>query len=285
MKTYSLTKTTSSGSLVSVDVAKTFTQRGVRGIYIGLDDVTKGHLIFLPQTLQIISSLDIKFDEHFLSALIYKNCSYRKAILTRLISESIPSSDIPERTGDISASFLSFHSLHLHLSSTNFQLEDKNHTCKNSLESFNESIEPSMSENIYDFDTTSQTIYNTDHKESEEESEINLNTTNKFHNSPKIRQSIRPRKSNFRFSGKEWINTASEIKEENTPWSTYGDHTQYLPEPKGLKNMMRLETLCLLSFKLWSRAIRGELRNLITRSTFLIEDAKPDDIIKPTSLK
>ena len=88
-------KTTSTGSLFSVNVAKTFPQRSIRGIYIGVDDLTNGHLIFLPQTLQIVSSIDVVFDENFLSALIYKNRSYHEAILTRPLSTSIPS---PEST-------------------------------------------------------------------------------------------------------------------------------------------------------------------------------------------
>ena len=51
------------------------------------------------------------------------------------------------------------------------------------------------------------------------------------------------------------------------------------PESKGLKNIMRLETRYPLAFKLWSRAIRGEPRNLITPSAFSIEDAKSDDVV------
>ena len=99
VKKYSATKTTSSTSLVSIDVAKMSTQHGVCRIYIGVDNITNDYLIFLPQTLQIVSSLDVIFDEHYLSALIYKNCSYCKAILTRPIFESFPYSDIWERTG------------------------------------------------------------------------------------------------------------------------------------------------------------------------------------------
>ena len=57
-------------------------KRCVRGSHIGMDDITNDHLIFLPQMLQIVSSIDVIFDEHFLAALIYKNRFYCEAILT-----------------------------------------------------------------------------------------------------------------------------------------------------------------------------------------------------------
>ena len=84
-------------------------------------------------------------------------------------------------------------------------------------------------------------------------------------------------------SGKKWLNTITEMNEENVPWSSYSDHMQYLPEPKGLQNVMCLEKYNLLAFKLWSQAIKDAIRNLITQSTFSIEDSTSNDVIIPTT--
>ena len=54
-------------------------------------------------------------------------------------------------------------------------------------------------------------------------------------------------------------------------------------QAKRVKKCNSLRKTCLLAFKLWSLAIRGKLRNLITQSTFSIEDAKPNDVITPTT--
>ena len=83
---------------------------------------------------------------------------------------------MPECTGDISSSFFPSESQLLHLSSTDIQVEEENVDYKNELESFNESIEPSMLKNVYEFDM--QTTYNMEDETLEEESKINLNTTN-----------------------------------------------------------------------------------------------------------
>ena len=193
------------------------------------------------------------------------------------LSTSIPSPEIHERIGDISSSFLPSENQLSAISSTDVQVEEE--SFENELNSFNESIEPPMSENIYNFDTSE--TYDLDNET--EESEINLVPQKELYIDPTPRRSNRRKQPNFRFSGKEWINTVCEIKEENIPWSQYGDHAQFLPEPKGLKNVMRLETRDPIAFKLWARAIRGELRNLITQGTFQIEDAKQDEVVIPTT--
>ena len=107
VKKYSITKLTKSGHSTFVNVVKNFAQRGVRGIYVGFDDLTNGHLIFLPQTSQIISSVDVIFDENFLSALSHKNRAYCEALLTRPLGPTPITGYPTERTGDISQSIFS----------------------------------------------------------------------------------------------------------------------------------------------------------------------------------
>ena len=107
-----------------------------------------------------------------------------------------------------------------------------------------------MSENVYNLSETYDL-----NSETEEEAKIDLIPQDEFKIEPTPQRSNCIKQQNFRFSGKEWINTVCEIKEENIPCSQYGDHAQFLPEPKGLKNVMRLETRDPIAFKLWARAI------------------------------
>ena len=56
---------------VSNEVSKKFTQRGFRGMFIRLDGVTPGYLVFIPATRQIVNSIDVIFDETFVFQLQY----------------------------------------------------------------------------------------------------------------------------------------------------------------------------------------------------------------------
>ena len=88
------------------DVQKRFTQRGVRGILTGLDDHTPGYLIFLPSSRQIVTSVDVIFDEKFIFALVHKNRAYHEAILTRPINDPIANyNHVRDKTGDITNTF------------------------------------------------------------------------------------------------------------------------------------------------------------------------------------
>ena len=286
VKKYSTTKISPSGHIHSLNIVKTFAQRGVRGMYVGSDDLTNGHLIFLPQTMQIISSVDVIFDENFLSALSYKHRAYREALLTRPLHPT-PTASLPtERTGDISQSFLP--QPHQHISPTAAIIEEENNntifTNDSSILNLNENIKPFPAEDVYAIEQQNDTNHHVENNtENESLSLINMEKELEQPTELKLRRSERIRKSNFRVSGKEWLNTVTEMNEENIPWDTYGDHTQYLPEPKGLQNVMRLEKCDPLAFKLWSRAIKDELRNLITQSTFSIEDSTNDDVVIPTT--
>ena len=83
-------------------VCKTFTQRGMKGIFVGFDVIAPGYLVFLPSIRQIIISIDVIFDESFISALVEKCRPYREAFSTRLLQELPPERDPDDHTGDIS---------------------------------------------------------------------------------------------------------------------------------------------------------------------------------------
>ena len=273
VKKYSTTRVSASGRMVTLDVVKNFAQRGVRGFYVGIDDLTNGHLIFLPQTLQIITSVDVTFDEKILSALIFKNRSYHEALLTRPISDPPNFSHPTECYGDITDPFMSVDS---QTSSTQAELEEKSLNLNS-----NETIETAPPESVYELNINKESPDKL-HLDITDETEKSLNIPTFQEETPPIRKSQQIRKSNFRISGKEWVNTVKEMTDEDIPWSSYGDHTSFLPEPKGLKNVLKLESRDPLAFKLWSRAIRAEIRNLISQGTFSIKDISRDDVVIPT---
>ena len=104
-KKYTATTHDHNNKLIHINVQKRFSQRGARGIFIGFDHHTPGYLIFIPSTRQIITSIDVIFDEYFLSALIHKTRAYREALLTRPINDiTTDPNDITDHTGDISTS-------------------------------------------------------------------------------------------------------------------------------------------------------------------------------------
>ena len=77
---------------------------------------------------------------------------------------------------------------------------------------------------------------------------------------------------------------AKEIKEEEEPWENYGDPNLFIPEPKGLQTILKLKNKDPTAFKLWRRAIRAELKNLISQGMFAIESPEKTEKIIPTTL-
>ena len=55
-------------------------QKGFCGIFIGIPEHQKGYLVYVPSTINIISSYDVVFDESFSSALSYTSRPYSEAM-------------------------------------------------------------------------------------------------------------------------------------------------------------------------------------------------------------
>ena len=68
------------------------------------------------------------------------------------------------------------------------------------------------------------------------------------------------------------------------PWSHYGDPTLFIPEPRGLKTVLKLEKNDPIAFTVWVRAIRSELKNLMSLGTFSIEKNRKEEKVIPTTL-
>ena len=58
-------------------------QRGVCGIFVGIQQHQKGYLVYVPCTRKIISSYDVVFDEICSSTLVHKSQPYAEAMVMR----------------------------------------------------------------------------------------------------------------------------------------------------------------------------------------------------------
>ena len=240
-KKYTATTHDHNNKLVHINVQKRFSQRGARGIFIGFDHHTPGYLVFIPSTRQIVTSVDIIFDKYFLSALVHKSRAYREALLTRPINDiTTDPNDVTDHTGDISTS--SFLPL-----VPSAQIEEEEITIKNTI---------SPEDTTYDA--------------------TNKRKTKKMTTSLPVGKSTRIKKQNNKYDTHEWVSLAKEINEEEEPWENYGDPNLFIPEPKGLCTILKLKQKDPTAFKLWSRAIRAEIKNLITQGTFVIENPEKE---------
>ena len=73
------------------------------------------------------------------------------------------------------------------------------------------------------------------------------------------------------------MSLAKEIKEEEEPRENLCNPHLFIPEPNGLRTILTLKQKDLRAYKLWSRAICVESKNLITQGTFAIADSETDD--------
>ena len=58
-------------------------QKGFMGIFFGITEHQKWHLIYVPSTLKIVSLHAVVFDETFSNELAYTLCPYSKVLTTK----------------------------------------------------------------------------------------------------------------------------------------------------------------------------------------------------------
>jgi hypothetical protein len=91
-------------SVISIDglATKHCTEKGIRGIFIGLPANQKGYLIFLPGSRTIACSGDVHFDETFYSAIATTWRRFEEGIALKPQANVIPGPNMElEETGDI----------------------------------------------------------------------------------------------------------------------------------------------------------------------------------------
>ena len=100
-KKYTATLKNEDGCYINVDVNKRFVQKGVWRMHVGFDEFTTAYLIFIPHVRQIVTSVDVTFDESFYASLAYKYQTHREVLLTRPVHEIILYEYTTKKTGDI----------------------------------------------------------------------------------------------------------------------------------------------------------------------------------------
>ena len=77
-------------------------QKVFRRIFVGIPQHQKGYLVYVPSTRKIISSIDVRFDESFVSALSYTSRPYAEAMAMRPAVTYTPyATSSKEQTGDV----------------------------------------------------------------------------------------------------------------------------------------------------------------------------------------
>ena len=71
-----------------------YTQRGMRGIFVGIPDDAAGWLFYVPTAKRTYISMDAVFDEAFTSPLVLPDLPYQGAIRLRNVSTQIPNQDL-----------------------------------------------------------------------------------------------------------------------------------------------------------------------------------------------
>ena len=81
---------------------RNLSQKGFRGIFVGIPQHQKGCLTYVPSTQKIVSLHDVVFDKNNSSALAYTSRSYLEALAMRPAVLYIHySTSYHEQTGDI----------------------------------------------------------------------------------------------------------------------------------------------------------------------------------------
>jgi len=278
-------------------------QRGSRGIFVGFPRNQAGWLIYVPEKIgghHLIVSMDVVFDQHFMSTPVGSNTPYAGAQTERPVGrQGGRLGSITEATGNITnitdtsvshwGNDVTFDSDHQVIDNTGERTTDVDVSTNNDITNDDEVIEEHIIEDTPDdigtqFDTDTQT----------ENDEDDNNTT------PAIQDESEPRRSTRASKRPSRLNVAS------SQGQTYGDgsimvsmETQdyknefigsafaeiesiftlidqaaelldipiapYLPEPKGLKNILALPPAIQQD---WLKTVKKEMKFLIENETF-----------------
>ena len=86
---------------------------------------------------------------------------------------------------------------------------------------------------------------------------------------------------------KIYSNMAYMMKEvtKEVDWSVFGDPSNYLPEPAGPRQILKLRKTDPTAFKAWQIGTRIEIEALLDHDTFYIDEPKNGEFVLPTTLK
>ena len=230
-------------------------------MFVGFDEYTSGYLVYIPSIQNVVTSVDVIFDKKFITALAYKNRIFREALLTRPLTETFNFNKNNKKTGDITSSYLP-------PTNSNYEIEEE----------IQNNLVPSMNDININSNSDDESRYNENIN-----NDIDNTSENNYNFSQELRKSNQISKSpNYYLQ--EWVSLAKTVQDKKIPWATYGDPNMFIPKPKGIRAVLRMQHTDPTAFKLWTRAIKAEIKNLISQGTFKLEKASDDNFSIPTTL-
>ena len=246
------------------------TQRGVRGIFIGLPPNQKGYLIFIPQTRPIVVSGDVAFDESFYSAIATTWRPFHDALALRPLASHVPAVDeLLETTGTIDSMFLQSQ-------------EGKSDETAHSFSDSGDDASDLLS--VVDEGTTPIEPFVDDAAEA---TPLVVDDGN-LRRSTRLRR--KPEKLLFGLHAmveRDWSTVADDIDfavacaADATNINLAGNEaSKFYPPPSSIRQVMALKDPELK--EAWLKAYKKEIKVLIDSGTFSIERPQPSEVIVPT---
>ncbi|KAG7340238.1 reverse transcriptase RNA-dependent DNA polymerase [Nitzschia inconspicua] len=288
-------------------------QRGIRGIHVGLPKHNTGYLIYVPQMNNVLHCNDVYFDENFESTLAFTP-SRHPAHLDIVITDAPPSdTDEMEHTGS-ALWFCNKKSSQFGQPAQTFAravvnedydldvhaLQDE-HDDDNSLAD----IPDLISRSGYDSDeeendnVTTNTVANSSQQTSYPES-INQSTHQSdnatdaaVNSSQRYPRRIRNPNPKYAYHAQpttpipqEFVETVEQAFNsevfQDIQNVTDMDPSMFLPAPDNWKQILKLPPHIMIQ---WSASLLKELKELIKKTTFVIENPNPGDPIIPVTAK
>ena len=242
-------------------------QKGFRGIFIGFPENMAGYELYIPSTRQIISSSDVVFDERFESCTGITNPPYREAMSLRpVVDFTSHFSTSHEHTGDIITFAQPSHSPN----QDPISIVDS--------EASEEDLSPSQTSIITQPPQTTENLENFHHREPDV---------------VELRRSKRMRLP--KYDENEWSLIASELSNGILPSIDVelamdtadsslreADVSRYLPEPKRVADVLKLQHKDPDLFQFWKKSFKKEMKLLIDdHATFTLDEPKEGEEVTP----
>ena len=259
-------------------------QKGFRGIFVGIPQHQKGYLVYVSSTRKVILSYNFVFDESFSSALSYTTRLYAEAMEMRPTVTYTPyATSSKEQTGNVItfAQFEEGNSLTEtcndtesgdKLDSESIMIIEKDMENLDETEKFDDDL--IGTETLHDIRDGNQTHPKIDKREARLEIRDRIKQK-KSEWKGVLRATQKIRKGLHRV----FSTIVSEISQELTNFGETGSEvSQFIPEPRKFAEMTKLAENVR---KPWLKATLNEINNLINNQIFMIEDPKDGEPVTP----
>ena len=247
-------------------------QKGFRGIFIGIPEHQKGHLMYVPSTKKEILSYDVVFDQSFSSALSYTSRPYAESMAMRPTVTYTPYATYSkEQTGNV-ITFTQFEERNL-LTETLYDAESSDESDSKSI-----MISEKDKEILDEIERFDDDLISTETLHDIRDGNQTHPKINKREARMTIRDRIKQKKLQWKGAlrathkmGKGlyilFSTIVSEISQELTNFGETGSEvSHFIPEPRNFAEVTKLAENII---KPWLKATLKEIKNLINNQTFM----------------